>query len=218
MIAVKSITNNVPIAEVAEDIFEKRYFGRCLDCLFCDDMCCTYGCPVDKRERDRILGYASALEARLTIPASVWFEDEVIEDPDYPSGEAFRTRVYRNKCVFYNHDARGCGLHSFALEEGLDWRVLKPMVCVLFPLSWEEGQLLVSAFLDELPCRGQGPSVFEAQRDELRLYLGDSFVSELETRAVGSGAWANEHYSTGVGLIGDSEGQRLARKKRSTHK
>ena len=133
-------------------------------------------------EMEIVLNYASQLETMLGIPISQWFEDEITRDVDYPSGEVIRTRVYNGKCVFYKKGFRGCSLHRFGIEKGIDIHLLKPMVCCLFPVTWEKERLLVSSFLDELPCRDKGISVFEAQKDELRIYLGDDFVADLERR------------------------------------
>jgi len=131
---------------------------------------------------ERILSYESQLEAKLGIPSSEWFKDEIEIDTNYPSGETIMTRIYNNKCVFYKHSHRGCSLQRLCIEKGMDIHLLKPMVCCLFPITWEKGRLLVSGFLEELPCRDNGISVFEAQKGELRIYLGDDFVTELERR------------------------------------
>jgi len=129
---------------------------------------------------ERILSYSSQLEAEMEIPSSQWFKDEVETDINYPSGETIMTRIYNNKCVFYKHSHRGCSLQRFCIERGMDIHLLKPMVCCLFPVAWENKRLYVSGFLDELPCRDNGISVFEAQKNELRIYLGYDFVAELE--------------------------------------
>lgn len=182
MITTGSITRSIKIDEVDPEVFTKKYFGYCLN-YGCADMCCWYGCQTDGAEKDRILTYATELESRLGITASQWFEDEIVKNPDYPSGETIRTRVHRNKCVFYNHRLRGCELQRFAVDKGMDWHLLKPMICSLFPLGWEQGYLFVSSFLDELPCRDRGASVFELQKEELRFYFGTELVSKLEKLA-----------------------------------
>ena len=38
----------------------------------------------------------------------------------------------------------------------------------------------MAEFLDELPCGGRGQTIFEAQRNELVVYLGEEFAGELE--------------------------------------
>jgi len=183
VIGVKSATKSIKIDEVDESIFGRKYFAHCLNCLFCDDLCCSHSCQIDRAAKDRILIYATELEARLAIPASHWFEEEVINDADYPSGEAMKIKVNRGRCVFYDHQLRGCYLHRFASENCMDWHLLKPMVCSLFPATWEKGRLFINSLLDELPCRNQGVLVFEAQKEELKFYFGTEFVSELESIA-----------------------------------
>ncbi|MBE0481256.1 MAG: DUF3109 family protein [Dehalococcoidia bacterium] len=165
---------NISIKAVDENLFTRKYSADCLGFLHCEDICCSYGCDVDKSERDRILACADKLEPRLGIPASGWFDDEM-KDEGYPSGFVVRTRVYRHKCVFHDRKARGCLLHHFANDEGIDWRRLKPMVCTIFPVTWEKGRLLTSPFLDELPCNGCGECIFDAQKRELREFFGDRF-------------------------------------------
>lgn len=173
---------DLSIKDVDQNLFSQKYLGNCLGCSSCYDVCCSYGCQADLFEVDRIISYANQLEAELGIPASRWFEDEITVDIDYPSGKFRRTRVYNNKCVFYKDGYRGCTLHRFSIEKGMDIHQLKPMVCCLFPVTWEKERLLVSDFLNELPCHGRGISVFEAQEGELRTYLGDFFVNGLERR------------------------------------
>lgn len=176
------------INEVDEGIFLSRCFANCLECPFCEDVCCSYGCQVDGAEMKRILKYASELGPILAIPSSQWFNADVQCDSDFSSGECGRTRVYANKCVFHNNKGRGCAIHLFAIEQGIDWHMLKPMVCSLFPITWEGERLFVSYFLDELPCSNQGMRVFEAQKGELKVYLGNDFVLRLEdiARSIGS--------------------------------
>ncbi|MDY6917039.1 MAG: DUF3109 family protein [Chloroflexota bacterium] len=179
MIKVESTTNTVRIREVDENVFTRTYLARCEHSL-CDSLCCNYGCPVERGERDRILAHVGHLEPVVGCPVGDWFEERVEDDPDYPTGQRENTRVYGGKCVFFDHVLGGCHLHRLATEMGLDVHWLKPMVCCLFPLTWESGRLVVSEFLDELPCRGQGMSVFDAQKEELRYYFGDAFVAYLE--------------------------------------
>ena len=170
------------IKEVDEGLFVKRSLANCLDCSFCDDACCSYGCSMDLLEMERILHYADQLEGKLGIPPSQWFEDAIVTDADYPSGKVKKTRVHNGKCVFYRYQPRGCSLQRFGLEKGIDIHLLKPMVCCLFPITWEKQRLLVSDFLGELPCRDKGVSVFEAHKGELKIYLGNDFVTDLERR------------------------------------
>ena len=184
MIEVTGSYLGLRIKEVAESLFSRKYYADCLDFDQCRDICCSYGCDVDTAERDRILAFTDQLEPRLGIPAACWFENDLIKDASYPSGLVARTRVYDERCVFHDRRARGCLLHHFANEKGMDWRQLKPMVCAIFPITWERGRLLTSPFLEELPCNDRGTSVFQAQKQELKNFFGDHFVNDIEHAAL----------------------------------
>lgn len=181
MLYIKNATTTIKITSVDENIFSSRYFSKCMEHASCQDRCCNYGCPVDIKEADRILDYKDALESRTGIPASEWFYDDIEKRPEFPSGKIVKTRVNNNKCIFHDNRSRGCYLHRLALENGLNPHLLKPMICFLFPLTWDGSHLHVSEFLDELPCKSMGIPIFEAQCNELIIYLGDGFYKEMDT-------------------------------------
>lgn len=87
--------------------------------------------------------------------------------------------VYNGRCVFHAPTARGCLLHIMALEKGLDPHQLKPMVCFLFPLTWDGSYLHVADFLEELPCQHKGELILDSIIDEIRYYLGEDTASEI---------------------------------------
>ncbi len=167
------------IKEFDQSLFTKKYLADCMGCTFCSDMCCSYGCPADMEEVERISSYADKLEPILGIPLSGWFQ-EIQDNADFPSGKVRYTRVYDNKCVFSKKGYRGCTLHRFCIENGMDVHILKPMVCSLFPVTWENGRIMASEFLNELPCQNTGVTVFKAQKNELNIYLGDYFITKQE--------------------------------------
>jgi Fe-S-cluster containining protein len=178
MIPVKSQTRTLAIHNVDENILTARYFSRCLE-YGCRDCCCGYGCPVDLTEVERIMAFRDELEKRLGRKAEEWFLAPEA-NTDYPSGYVRRTVVYNGLCVFHDWSARGCLLHSFALEKHFDPHSIKPMVCFMFPLTWDGDYLHVAEFLDELPCRQQGEPILETTRSEIRYYLGEALASEID--------------------------------------
>jgi len=132
-------------------------------------------------EVDRILLYKNELEQNIQMPASEWFVDEVEPRNGYLSGKIRRTKVINNSCIFHDGNSRGCRLHRLALEKGFDPHLIKPLVCFLFPLTWDDmDNLYVSEFLEELPCRNCGAPILEAQIDELKCYLGEAFINEVK--------------------------------------
>lgn len=180
----------VPVLDaVAPEIFRRRFFTQCMDCTFCHDWCCQFGVDVDRYHADRIMAHADALEAYLGVPRALWFTGTVEPEADAPGGETWRTAVIDGACVFLNRRGRGCRLHTFCLEQGIDHHELKSLVDGLFPLTFEEGVLSLAeeALSGELVCLDTGPTLYRGMREELRYYFGDELVGVLdglETRGI----------------------------------
>jgi len=170
------------LAQVDTSIFTETYFTFCMQCNFCHDSCCAFGADVDGITLSRLEAHADALEAYVKIPRALWLEDTVAEDSDFPGGMARRTRIQSRGCVFLDSVGRGCLIHSFALESRMDYHALKPMVCSLFPVTYEGGLLLPSGEVEDrsLVCLGAGQSLYRSARDELRFYFGDALIAELD--------------------------------------
>jgi len=170
------------ISAVDPAIFQLRYFTHCLQCSFCHDWCCQFGVDVDRYHVDRILAHADRLEAYTGLARTQWFTGEVQVEADSPGGETWRTRVADGACVFLNRRGRGCLLHAYCLERGIDHHELKSLVDGLFPLTWEAGVLCpaVEAGEHELVCLDSGPTLYRGMRDELAYYFGNEFVAVLD--------------------------------------
>jgi hypothetical protein len=163
-------------------IFTYRYFTHCLQCGFCHDWCCSFGVDVDLRAASAIERHADALERYTGIARDRWLEPDVERDAEMPGGGSRRTRVEQGACVFLNRQGRGCRLHAFCLEQGLDYHELKSLVDCLFPLTFT-GDLLCPSdevTTGELVCLTQGPSVYQGLREEIRYYFGDDCVAALD--------------------------------------
>jgi Fe-S-cluster containining protein len=175
------LESSTVLKTVDTDIFAMRYFGHCMQCTFCMDSCCQYGCDVNLDERDRILALAGELQPFVAPPKERWFSTEVKADPDYPSGHYVRSQVEGGACVFLSQQGRGCGLHRFALATGRDYHRVKPLVCWLFPLTWDLGLLRPSYDMtDDLACKGEGPIIYDLAREELQVVFGAGLVEELD--------------------------------------
>jgi hypothetical protein len=175
--------DGVPSIERADRrIFTLRYFTHCLRCGFCHDWCCQFGVDVELTRAQAILARAAELERYVGIPRDQWFEPGVERDDELPGGGARRTRVEDGHCVFLRCEGRGCLLHAFAIERGLDYHELKSMVDCLFPLTFADGLLCpADEIMDgELVCAGQGPTLYRGVREELRYYFGDACVAALD--------------------------------------
>ncbi|MHB8628858.1 MAG: DUF3109 family protein [Aggregatilineales bacterium] len=167
-------------------MFIQRYFMHCLDCQFCHDSCCSYGATIDIENVKRLEARAPELEAYLGVSRDRWFTDEYAPDSDYVGGQYTRTQVVAtprgNRCVFLNRGKRGCGIHSFCLDNGLDYHDLKPMVCWFFPIMYDHGLLRPAHELQtgELICIDQGETLYRASRSEIAYYFGDELIAELD--------------------------------------
>jgi Fe-S-cluster containining protein len=170
------------ISQVDVTIFSLSYYTYCLSCTFCQDSCCQYGADIDLENIGRLDGYQEALVAYTAVTRDRWFEGELTEDEDYPGGQVERIRPENGRCVFLNRHDRGCKIHSFCLEQHIDYHLLKPIICSLFPLSFESGVLCPAYEVEdgELACLGSGPSLYQGGRSELLAYFGSDFIAELD--------------------------------------
>jgi hypothetical protein len=73
-------------------------------------------------------------------------------------------------------------LHSFALEEGIDYHELKPMVASLFPVTFDGGLLHPSNEIHDrsLQCIDDGPTLYQGVRGEIGWYFGNRLLAELD--------------------------------------
>ena len=147
------------------------------------DACCQYGCDVDLRERDAIEARAGDIRALLRPEAqrTRWFDPEEEVDPDYPSGRVVRTEVFGGGCIFLAHDQRGCAIHRASIEGGWDMRGVKPAICRLFPLSYEDDAIVIADEYAEYSCAHvEGPSLYRITRSALGDIFGEALVVALD--------------------------------------
>ena len=170
------------LREVDTRIFTLRYFTHCMSCNFCNDQCCSYGVDIDVENAERLLALGESFDAFAGVPRDRWFTDEIVEDAEFPSGRYRRTRTRGSHCVFHKKDDRGCLIHAYCIENGLDYHLYKPMVSILFPLTFNYGRLEPSSeVIDKsLICAGDGPSAYDGGRSELAYYFGQALVHELD--------------------------------------
>lgn len=175
------------IATVDTRIFAFSYYQSCFDCKFCHDSCCQYGVGLDVPNRERILALQKEIAPYVQAPVEQWFKDEVYAETDYPGDHALDTQVVRGACALRRGGARGCGLHAYSLDKGLDYHAIKPIYCSLFPLTCDRGLLTTSYEIDErsLVCLGDtyganSKTLYRGARDEMLFYFGADCVAELD--------------------------------------
>lgn len=173
------------LRDVELRIFTLRYFQACMACTYCHDVCCSWGVDIDLENAARLKALPDDFKALVGMSESAWFTAEVTHDPEFPGGAHLRTAIVDGACIFRNRKGRGCLIHSYALEKGLDYHDLKPLVSTLFPITFDYGVLAASNELVDgtLRCWGDGPTLYEGAREELRHYFGNDLVAELDALA-----------------------------------
>jgi hypothetical protein len=170
------------VDRVDSAIFVKRYFMACMECQYCHDSCCQYGADVDVENVARVEAHAEELERYTGVTRDRFWTGEWTDDKEFPGGRQTRTAVEGGACVFRSRRGRGCMLHSFALERGLDYHELKPMVSSLFPVTFDWGLLHPSNEIEDrsLQCVDDGPTLYQGVRGEIEWYFGVELVRELD--------------------------------------
>ena len=177
-----SVWSRPVLRAVDTEIFRLRYFQRCLACDFCGDQCCDHGVDIDQANAERLLALGDDFQSRVGISREGWFTKESVPDEEFPSRRHLRTQVRNGKCVFHGAQGRGCTIHAWCIDNKVDYHTLKPMVSVLFPLTFEHGVLVPSNEMKDgtLVCGGRGETLYDGVRDELAWYFGGAFVRELD--------------------------------------
>jgi hypothetical protein len=187
------------VTHVDPQIFQRRYFTQCLDCNFCHDSCCQFGCDVDLHNIERLHGeHVAGLEAFLDLPRAEWLHEEILYDAELQSGAFRRTRTANGRCILKNPHGRGCGIHAYCHAQGIDYHDLKPTICWLFPICVDGAALRAASEIvdNSLVCIDQGPTLYRAQRDELLYLYGPELVRELDA--------LEQRFSTAVGDVSNS--------------
>ncbi|HWF44800.1 MAG TPA: DUF3109 family protein [Candidatus Kapabacteria bacterium] len=183
--------------KVDELIFTHGFVQYC-NITHCGGGCCHSGVYADMGEHDRILEHASeiarAMDETQDTDVKTWFDGEIIEDTDFPSGRAIGTEVhdrdggvsgFTEGCVFLDK-RHFCSIQVAAADAGLHRWAWKPKYCILFPVTVVEGTITYddSHSEDLHYCGPQGTanyvhSVFEAMQEELRYFLGEEEFAKL---------------------------------------
>lgn len=148
------------------------------------DACCQYGADVDVGERDGILDHADQIKAILDdeVADLPWFTEKETEDKDFPSGKFVRTQTHGDGCLFLRHDKRGCAIHRASIEGGWDFDGIKPNICRLFPMSYDDEAIVMSDDYADYSCAFEAntPSVYQVGRPDLLAIFGTELVAALD--------------------------------------
>ncbi len=175
---------------VDELIFTQGFVDYC-NIDRCGGGCCHSGVYADLGEQAVILEHANeialAMDDTQDTNPETWFDGEIIDDADFPSGQAIGTQVHERDggisgftegCVFLDK-RHFCSIQVAAAKAGLHRWAWKPKYCILFPVTVVEGTITYddSHSADLHYCGPKGTSnyvhsVYEAMREELQDFLG----------------------------------------------
>lgn len=173
-------------------IFERRLVADCLtynckqrnEAKVRPDVCCQYGADVDSKERDSISAHRALITPLLRpgAQATAWFTGNEETDLDYPSGKRDRTVADENGCVFLRADGRGCAVHTALATAGLPLLGTKPMICRLYPITWDIDSLVLTEDYEDYQCafEASAPTIYDVQRDTLADLFGQDVVAALD--------------------------------------
>ena len=178
-------------------IFTQGFVPGC-NISICSGQCCNWGVYMDRDFEPVIMKFENqikdVMDEHQLKDTSKWFEKELEEDTDFPSGYAIGTELYINsqgitQCVF--KDKRGyCSLQVMAVENGLHKWEIKPKYCIMYPLTIIDNVLTVdndhSERLDYCGIHKKEnytQTVFDAMTEEIKFIIGADGYDFL-----------NEHY------------------------
>lgn len=178
-------------------IFEQGFVKGC-DMSVCSGQCCNWGVYMDRDFQPLIMKYESeiinVMDEFQPKDCSKWFENELEEDSDYPSGYAIGTELYVNsngttQCVFKDKN-HFCSLQVMAMGKGIHKWEIKPKYCIMYPMTIVDNVLTCDIEHSErLDYCGAShhenftQTVFEAMTEEIKFILGEEGFNFL-----------NEHY------------------------
>lgn len=180
--------------KVDSRVLESRLMARCrID--ECRALCCSHGVYVDLADAGRIIDEAELIKPHLPEKnrnVDNWFDGDVGEDADFPSGYRVGTQVVPEPskldgttCVFLRSDNR-CGLQVASIAAQRHRWDLKPFYCALYPLILVGDSLQLD---DDNPLYRNGATCQRAElapvplyimlKDELVLALGEEGYQQL---------------------------------------
>ena len=170
---------------VGTSILDCRMAAAC-DSNKCTSQCCGTGVLADRAEKERILAHAAEVIATMDPdqphdPAK-WFDEEEVSDKDFPSGVAVGTQTMKRGCIFLNQEGR-CVLQKANMEGRVP--VLKPFYCTAFPVTIDQGMLMLD--IDNVegtklccqPTDGGPRTALDVFAFELEHTIGAEGVAEL---------------------------------------
>jgi hypothetical protein len=139
-----------------------------------------------KHEQDVI----DAMDAGQIKDSAKWFEKDLEDDHDFPSGKAIGTEVYRTKfgheqCVFKGIN-NYCSLQIAAEKKGYHKWEIKPKYCIMYPitiidnvLTYDDSHAEKLDYCGIYKTENFVHTVFEAMKEEIIYILGEEGYNYL---------------------------------------
>jgi hypothetical protein len=178
---------HVATLRVNPAIFEKRFAAGC-SMTHCDATCCHGGVYADLGEKERILAHAelikSYMEPQQEHDTAKWFDNEEVDDIDFPSGKAVGTQTNARGCIFLKANGH-CVIQTAGAESGMGKFSLKPFFCIAFPVVLTGHELtLHDDYTGRTECCFAVPngtqSLVDICAEELEYMLGTEGFKELK--------------------------------------
>lgn len=168
-------------------IFTQGFVPGC-NIGICGGQCCNWGVYMDRDFQPIIMNFENQIKEVMDEfqpkDSNVWFEKELEEDSDFPSGYAIGTELFisstgTTQCVF--KDKKGyCSLQVMAVEKGMHKWEIKPKYCIMYPLSIIDNVLTVdndhSERLDYCGVQHKEnytQTIFDAMTEEIKYIIGE---------------------------------------------
>jgi hypothetical protein len=184
----KSIHGLPVISSVDTEIFTMVYPGSSCHDMGCSNVCCIGGGFMD------IIAFNKLKDHLDKDPLNKydWTGYNFENDPYYPGGQGCYTKFDDTEGCFYkNREGMGCVIHSYCLNNKIDFRELKFFACCMFPVEvnkiGDNKNVLCAGYelrfdkYENLPCKKTGDStVYECSKNDIEYYFGIELIDELE--------------------------------------
>ena len=174
-------------------IFTQGFVPGC-DISICHGQCCDRGVLMDKEYKNIIMMFKEKIKEVMTEEQikdeSLWFDDNIEPDKDFPSGFSIGTEVYTDskgntQCIFKDKNDF-CSIQVMSTKYNMHKWSIKPKYCIFYPLTIVDNILTYDTehSVDLNYCGVNHPEnfsqpVFEAMREEIIFVLGDECYNFL---------------------------------------
>ena len=166
----------IPVKSISNECHTRKGFGaNCLSAS-CADACCRHGADFDSTSHKIVFANRDIVETAIGVKLERCFDEEWTGKKEYLGGDCINSCVLPSGyCAFHSPKGRGCVLYELVNEKGLPRRVI-PSICRLYPLTWDDGHLMVydeDGEEFEKGCACSDPSLmsskslFETQKHEI---------------------------------------------------